>query len=143
MTEKELRYHTLYMDIACRVAAMSHCQRLKVGSIMVKEGRLISMAWNGAPAGFDNVCEDPINNKTLPTTLHSEANLLAKLAKSNESGDKSTIYVTHAPCIECAKLIYQCGVKEVYYQEEYRSADGVNFLKKCNIKIEQFKNKKD
>ena len=133
-----------YMDVADRFAQLSSARRLKVGAIVVKDDRIISIGYNGMPAGWDNNCEEvDIQHedggqtlKTRPEVLHAEMNALMKLAKSHESGNESAIFITHAPCIECAKGIYQAGVKEVYYKTEYRNTDGVEFLKKSGVKIE-------
>lgn len=135
MTAKEYRYHRLYMDIAQRVALMSHAERKKVGAVAVKNGNIIAYAWNGQPAGFENGCEH--DNVTLPTVVHSEINLLGKLAKSTESSEGSSIYLTLSPCTECAKALQSAGVKEVYYDEVYRSTDGLETLKLCNITVVQ------
>ena len=138
---KEKRYNSLYLDIAERISHMSYAKRLKVGSVIVKENNIISFGWNGMPSGFDNNCEDILPDnmtlKTKPEVLHSEQNSLMKLAKSTNSSEGSVMYITHAPCIECAKLIYQSGINSVYYRNIYRSSDGVEFLKKCNIHVEK------
>lgn len=132
--EKKARYDSMYMSVAETIAdRMSHCERLKVGAIAVKDGRIISMGWNGQPSGFSNVCE--LDGATLPTVLHAESNLIAKLARSTESSEGCTIYVTHSPCMECAKLIHQAGVSNVVYKTQYRSADGVDFLRQCGIMV--------
>lgn len=128
------RYHQLYMDIALRVAKMSHCVRLQVGAVAVRDDRILSMGWNGTPAGFDNVCEDA-NNVTLDIVLHAESNLLMKIAKSHDSSKDVTIYLTHAPCIHCAKMIHQAEVAEIIFQTEYRGKEGIAFLQQNNIKI--------
>jgi len=136
------------MDTAERFASLSTAVRLQVGSIVVKDNRIISIGYNGMPAGWDNTCEDIIDDevsfdtdsyklKTKIEVIHAEANAIAKLAKSNESGNNSTMYITHAPCIECAKLIYTSGISTVYYKHKYRDENGVHFLQKCNIKVEQ------
>lgn len=132
--------HSLYMDIATRVSQESYAQRLKVGSVIVKNGRIISMGWNGMPSGWDNTCEDVLEDGTLVTkseTLHAESNALMKVAKSTESSDGATLYCTLAPCIDCAKLILQSGIKNVYYQADYRKDDGINFLKNSGVIIEK------
>jgi dCMP deaminase len=122
---------------------------LHVGAIVVKDDRIISIGYNGMPAGWDNNCEDPVYDfnsngkmdvvglKTKPEVLHAESNAIAKLAKSNDSGLGADIFITHAPCIECAKLIYQSGISSVYYGENYRDDSGIEFLKKSGVKIEQ------
>lgn len=127
-----------YMDVARRFAQESTARRLKVGAIIVKENRIISIGYNGTPEGWDNNCEFEDQNGTLcskPEVLHAESNAIAKLARSSESGDKSALFCTHSPCIECAKLIYQSGITEVYWHTLYRSDEGLEFLKKCGIKV--------
>ena len=135
----------MYMTIADTVAQQSYAKRLKVGAIVVKEDRVISIGYNGTPAGWDNCCEEVIEQhedggqvtKTKDEVIHAEANAVAKLAKSSESGLDSTMFITHAPCIHCAKVIYGAGIKEVFYRNKYRDDEGLNFLNKCNIKTEQ------
>ena len=133
-----------YMDVAERFAQLSSAVRLQVGAIVVKDDRIISIGYNGMPSGWDNVCEeishwmsDVPQLKTKAEVIHAESNAIAKLAKSSESGDGSAIFITHSPCLDCAKMIYQSGIKQVYYSNEYRSTDGVDFLNKCNITVEQ------
>jgi dCMP deaminase len=141
--DKKKRYKSMYMDIAERIAKMSHAKRLQVGSVLVKDDAIISYGWNGMPPGFDNDCEDVetfeqrYTHSTKPEVLHSEANCLAKVAKSTNSSKDSMLFVTHSPCMECAKLIHQSGVKSVYYKYLYRSDAGLEFLKKCNIEVMQ------
>lgn len=138
------------MDIAARVARMSYARRLQVGAVVVKDGRIISMGFNGMPSGWDNDCEDIVElhedgghtYKTKPQVLHAESNAIAKLARSTESGENADLFVTHAPCIECAKLIYQSGVRRVYYGTAYRDSSGVEFLKKSGLEVENFTNDK-
>ena len=120
------------MDVAERFAQLSYAKRLNVGAIVVKDDRIISIGYNGMPSGWDNDCEDE-NNKSKPEVLHAESNAIAKLAKSNESGDNATLFCTHSPCIDCAKLIYQSGISTVYYKDNYRSNNGIDFLKKSNV----------
>ena len=124
------------MQAAHIYAKCSTALRLNVGALIVKDDRIISIGYNGMPSGWDNVCEDE-NNKSRPEVLHAESNAIAKLARSSESGEGSSIFITHSPCLDCAKMIYQSGIKQVYYSHEYRSTDGVDFLKKCNITVEQ------
>jgi dCMP deaminase len=134
------RFIDLYMDIAVRTSNMSRAARLQVGSVIVKDTRIISMGWNGTPAGWDNSCEELLPDgtlKTKPEVLHAEMNSLMKLSRSNESGLEATMFVTHSPCIECAKGIYQAGIKEVFYKNDYRSDDGINFLKKCGVEVKK------
>ena len=140
----KLRFKQAYMDVARRFAELSHARRLHVGAIVVKDDRIISIGYNGMPAGWNNDCEDVIQHsddttslKTKPEVLHAESNAIAKLAKSNDSGLGADIFITHAPCIECAKLIYQSGINSVYYGENYRDDSGIEFLKKSGVKIEQ------
>lgn len=123
-----------YMDVAERFAELSSATRLQVGAIVVKDDRIVSIGYNGMPTGWDNCCEDE-NNKSKPEVLHAESNAIAKLAKSSESGEGATIFVTHAPCIDCAKLIYQSGITTVYYKNTYRSTQGLEFLEKSHIKV--------
>ena len=141
------------MTIAETVATMSYARRLQVGSIVVKDDRVISIGYNGMPAGWDNNCEDelieyvsggygmPMSEekylKTKPEVLHAESNAVSKLAKSSESGDGATIFITHAPCLDCAKLIYQSGINSVFYRNSYRNTDGIEFLKQSSVTVEQ------
>ena len=127
-----------YMDVAYRFAELSHARRLHVGAIIVKDDRIISIGYNGMPAGWENNCELTQDDGTLvtrPEVLHAEMNALMKLAKSTESGNAASIFVTHAPCMDCAKSIYQAGILEVYYSEDYRVNNGIAFLKQCDIKV--------
>jgi dCMP deaminase len=134
-----------YMKTAETFAELSHARRLHVGAIVVKDDRIISIGYNGMPAGWDNDCEDQIYHedgfhitlKTKPEVLHAETNAIAKLARSNESGLGSDMFVTHAPCLDCAKLIYQAGIKRVWFGAAYRDGAGVDFLKTSGITIEQ------
>jgi dCMP deaminase len=122
-----------YMDVAERFAQLSSAKRLNVGAIVVKDDRIISIGYNGMPSGWDNCCEH--EGKTKPEVLHAEANALTKLAGSHESGKDATLFCTHAPCIDCAKLIYQTGIDTVYYKNDYRSTQGLDFLTKSGVKI--------
>lgn len=137
------KFVNLYSDIAKRVAELSYAQRLHVGAIVVKDDRIISLGYNGMPAGWDNDCEDVLVDgistvlKTKPEVLHAESNAIAKLAKSNDSGDGADLFITHSPCLECAKLIYQSGISRVYYGEKYRDDSGIKFLKKSGIEVIQ------
>ena len=136
-----------YMKTAETFAELSHARRLHVGSIIVKDDRIISIGYNGMPAGWDNNCEYEViiedgddyttELKTRPEVLHAETNAIAKLAKSNESGRDATMFITHAPCLDCAKLIYQSGIDSVFYRNAYRSEDGIQFLKQSGLKVEQ------
>tara|TARA_Y100000296_G_C5119486_1_gene229600 strand:+ start:333 stop:1013 length:681 start_codon:yes stop_codon:yes gene_type:complete len=135
MMNKQERYDTLYMDLAERVSRMSHAKKKKVGSVLVKGDRIISFGWNGTPTGFDNECEDEWGD-TLFHVLHSELNLIAKLAKSTESSAGSTVYCTLSPCIDCAKLLVQAGVSRVVYKEGYREDAGLQLLRQVDIEVE-------
>ena len=131
------------MDVAERFAKLSSAKRLNVGAIVVKDDRIISIGYNGMPSGWVNECEEIIGQdevgalitKSKPEVLHAESNAIAKLARSNESGDGASIFITHSPCLDCAKLIYQSGIKDLYYKDNYRSEDGIRFLKKSNINV--------
>jgi len=112
----------------------SYCKRRQVGAILVKDKMIISDGYNGTPSGFENVCEDE-QNVTKPYVLHAEANAITKVARSNNSSDGATLYVTSSPCIECAKLIIQAGIRRVVYADSYRLSDGVELLKKANIEL--------
>lgn len=127
-----------YMETAEIFSKLSTANRLKVGAILVKDQRIISIGYNGTPEGWCNICEDE-HNKTLPEVIHSEMNCINKLAKSNESGEGSTMFVTHSPCMECAKSIYGAGIKKVYYKNYYRDDAGIEFLKKCGIEVVHLK----
>lgn len=157
------------MDITKRTSLLSRAIRLQVGAVLVKDGRIISQSWNGTPAGQDNNCETRewmpkgclhldheypyveysdyedgaiigrYRLKTKPEVIHAEANLIMKLASSNESGKGSTIFITHSPCIDCAKLIYGAGISDVYFSENYRDSAGVEFLKNLGINVTQHK----
>lgn len=167
------KFKEAYMKTAEVFAELSYAKRLHVGAIIVKDDRIISIGYNGMPAGWDNNCEERqwmdsdaggwldvdeimdrwpyeeysdveptaligrYNLKSKPEVLHAEMNSLMKLAKSTESGNQASIFVTHSPCLECAKGIYQAGIKEVFYKHRYRSDSGIEFLKKCNIPVEQ------
>jgi dCMP deaminase len=122
-----------YMDVAERFAQLSSATRLQVGAIVVKDDRIISIGYNGMPSGWDNVCEH--EGKTKPEVLHAESNSIAKLAKSPESGEGASIFITHSPCIDCAKLIYQSGIATVYYKNDYRSTQGIEFLNRSDIEV--------
>lgn len=155
-----------YMDVAKRFAQISTAERLKVGAIIVKDERIISLGYNGTPPGWINECEykeypdkwekneyvdmsyplqEPDGSyyrlKTKPEVIHAEANAIAKLAKSSESGNNSTMFLTHAPCIDCAKQIFTAGIKKVYFDQLYRSEDGLNFLNACGVDVERVQDK--
>ena len=148
------KFRDAFMKTAEVFAELSSARRLHVGAIIVKDDRIISIGYNGMPAGWSNDCEDLvvyrkeiepgvfINElthewKTKPEVIHAESNAIAKLAKSTESGNGASMFITCAPCVECAKMIYQSGIKEVFYGEEYRSRDGIDFLNKCGLSVKQ------
>ena len=132
--EKQYELDKRYIRMANIWAENSYCVRRKVGALIVKDKMIISDGYNGTPSGFENICEDD-QNLTKPYVLHAEANAITKIARSNNSSDRATMYVTAAPCIECAKLIIQAGIKRVVYSEKYRSEDGINLLKRANIDV--------
>jgi len=125
-----------YMECAEIFSKLSTAKRLKVGAIIVKNERIISIGYNGTPEGWCNDCEDECN-KTKPEVIHSEMNCINKLAKSTESGENATMFITHSPCIECAKSIYGAGITQIYYKNKYRDDSGINFLLKCGISVFQ------
>jgi dCMP deaminase len=131
-----------FMDVAERFAQLSSAIRLHVGAIIVKDDRIISIGYNGMPSGWDNKCEFWIEDgdngsgwKSKPEVLHAETNAIAKLARSSESGAGATLFVTHQPCLDCAKLVYQAGIDTVYYRHQYRDSAGVEFLNKAGVKV--------
>jgi dCMP deaminase len=148
-----------FMDTAERFAQLSSAKRLNVGAVVVKDNRIISIGYNGMPSGWPNDCEYKVyanewnidndrweyqeedgtayNLKTKVEVIHAEANAIIKLARDGESGNNSTMFCTHAPCVHCAKLIYGAGIKKVYYRDTYRDNNGIDFLKKCQILVEQ------
>jgi dCMP deaminase len=153
------KFQKLYNNIAHEVAKMSHARRLQVGAVIVKDDRVISMGYNGMPAGWENNCENVESTfderdtyhstdwkfndedkkyyrlKTKPEVLHAESNAIAKLAKSNDSGLGADLFVTHAPCMECSKLIFQSGISRVYYSSDYRDDSGIKFLKQSGVEV--------
>lgn len=138
------KYVDAYMKTAEVFAELSSAKRLHVGAIVVKDNRIISIGYNGMPSGWDNDCEyviqhsdDTVSLKTKPEVLHAETNAIAKLAKSNESGDGAVLFVTHAPCLDCAKLVYQSGLNSVFYRNSYRDDSGILFLQKAGVKVEK------
>jgi dCMP deaminase len=135
---KQVLLDRQYLKMAAIWARNSYCKRRKVGALLVKDKMIISDGYNGTPSGFENVCEDEDNN-TKPYVLHAEANAITKVAKSNNSSDGATLYVTSSPCIECSKLIIQAGIKRVVFTENYRIEDGINLLKKAKIEVIQVK----
>lgn len=143
------KFRDAYMKTAETFAELSSARRLHVGAIIVKDDRIISIGYNGMPAGWDNNCEEVVTPtlpylqgggptlRTKPEVLHAETNAIAKLAKSTESGNGATLFVTHSPCLDCAKLVYQSGINTVYYRNSYRSEDGLQFLEKAGVKVEK------
>jgi dCMP deaminase len=125
-----------YLTVAQCASHMSYANRLKVGCVIVKNDNIISHSWNGTPAGWDNTCEDELGH-TKSEVSHAEENAIIKLAKSHEAGEGAIMFCTHAPCINCARLIYGSGIKELYYLEKYRDDTGLDFLKKLGIKIKK------
>ena len=130
------------MTIAEETAKLSHATRAKVGCIIVKDNRIISIGYNGMPSGWDNECEIPGEDKTKPEVLHAEANAITKVAQSNDNCKDAVLFCTHMPCIQCAKLIYQAGIKEVYYKITYDAAIGcgLEFLEDSGIKLTKMEN---
>ena len=124
-----------YLSIAKEVSKASYCERSKVGAIIVKEDNIISFGYNGTPSGFKNICE--IDGQTKKDVLHAESNAITKCAKSFYSSNNSQMYLTLSPCFDCAKLIIQSGIKEVYYIEQYRDTSGIELLKQANVHTEQ------
>jgi dCMP deaminase len=136
MDEKQRLLDQRYLKMADVWAQNSYCKRRQVGALLVKEKMIISDGYNGTPSGFENVCEDE-NNVTKPYVLHAEANAITKVAKSGNSSDQATLYVTSSPCMECSKLIIQAGIKRVVFTESYRLEDGINLLKRAGIEVRQ------
>ena len=134
-TEKQELLDYRYLRMARVWAENSYCKRRKVGALVVKQKMIISDGYNGTPSGFENICEEE-NGITKPYVLHAEAKAITKLARSGNNSDGSTLYVTASPCIECAKLIIQAGIKRVVYGEKYRLTEGIDLLKRANIEIE-------
>lgn len=132
--EKQEALDRRYMRMAAIWSENSYCRRRKVGALIVKDKMIISDGYNGTPSGFENVCEDE-DNVTKPYVLHAEANAISKIARSNNSSDGATLYVTASPCIECAKLIIQAGIKRVVYSEHYRLEDGIDLMRRAGIEI--------
>lgn len=141
----KLKFKQAYMKTAKIFAELSYARRLHVGAIIVKDDRIISIGYNGMPAGWDNNCEHEMKwpngeirfLETKAEVLHAESNAIAKLARSNESGNDASLFVTHSPCLECAKLIYQSGIKQVIYGADYRNQDGLEFLHRSGVEVEQ------
>ncbi|MBQ4507614.1 MAG: dCMP deaminase family protein [Paludibacteraceae bacterium] len=137
MTKQERRDY-LYMRMARTWSENSYCVRRKVGALLVKNQMIISDGYNGTPSGFENKCEDE-NNVSYPYVLHAEANAITKVARSNNSADGATLYVTASPCLECSKLIIQSGIRRVVYGERYRITDGIDLLQKAGIEVVELK----
>jgi dCMP deaminase len=133
------------MKAAQVYAELSTAVRLQVGCVIVKDNTIIGIGYNGMPSGWDNVCETvkfkdftgTVLMKSKPEVLHAETNAIAKVSRSSNSTDNADLFVTHAPCLECAKLIYQSGIKSVFYRDTYRSEEGIKFLEKCNVEVKQ------
>ena len=133
-SEKQKKFDQRYLEMARIWAKNSYCTRRQVGALVVKNNMIISDGYNGTPSGFENVCEDD-NGITKPYVLHAEANAITKLARSSNNSEGATIYITASPCIECAKLIIQSGIKRVVYGEKYRLMDGIQLLERAGIEI--------
>lgn len=133
VNDKSEALHRRYLRMAQIWAENSYCRRRQVGAIIVKDKMIISDGYNGTPAGFENVCEDPDTGLTKPYVLHAEANAITKVARSNNSSDGATLYVTASPCLECAKLIIQSGIRTVVFNELYRITDGLDLLRRAGV----------
>ena len=139
------KFVNAFMNVAVEFSKLSSAKRLQVGAIIVKNDRIVSIGYNGMPAGWTNECEIELHQPvgrvdlvTKPEVIHAEANAIAKLAKSTESGDGAVMFLTHAPCMDCAKQVYTAGIHKVFYKHAYRSSAGIDFLKKCNVEVEQW-----
>ena len=132
--EKQKKFDQRYLEMARIWAKNSYCTRRQVGALVVKNNMIISDGYNGTPSGFENICEDD-NGVTKPYVLHAEANAITKLARSSNNSDGATIYITASPCIECAKLIIQAGIRRVVYGEKYRLMDGIELLERAGIEV--------
>ena len=130
------KFDDKYMQMAAIWATNSYCKRRQVGALIVKDRMIISDGYNGTPSGFENICEDE-NGVTKPYVLHAEANAISKVAQSGNSSEDATLYVTASPCMECAKLIIQSGIRRVVYRDEYRLTDGVDLLRRAGIEVEK------
>ncbi|MDR3350607.1 MAG: dCMP deaminase family protein [Prevotellaceae bacterium] len=138
LNDKQAQLDVRYLKMAQIWAQNSYCARRQVGALLVKGKMIISDGYNGTPSGFENVCEDD-SGLTKPYVLHAEANAITKVAKSHNSSDGATLYVTSSPCLECAKLIIQAGIKRVVYCDEYHNSDGLDLLKRAHIEITKYK----
>ena len=134
MTEKQKQFDRSYLEMATVWAKNSYCKRRQVGALLVKDRMIISDGYNGTPSGFENICEDE-DGHTKAYVLHAEANAITKVAKSGNSSEGATLYVTTSPCLECAKLIIQAGIKRLVYRENYRITDGIDLLAKAGVEI--------
>ncbi|MBO4434660.1 MAG: dCMP deaminase family protein [Bacteroidales bacterium] len=130
------KYDKSYMEMASVWARNSYCKRLQVGALIVRDKMIISDGYNGTPSGFENICEDE-NGVTKPYVLHAEANAITKVAKSGNSSEGATLYVTASPCLECSKLIIQSGIRRVVFRDAYRLTDGIDLLRRAGIEVEQ------
>ena len=135
-SEKQHQFDIRYLQMARIWATNSYCKRRQVGALIVKDRMVISDGYNGTPSGFENEWEDD-NDTTKPYVLHAEANAITKVAKSNNSSEGATLYITASPCMECAKLIIQAGIIRVVYSDKYRNVEGIELLERANIKVEQ------
>ncbi|MBR4826381.1 MAG: dCMP deaminase family protein [Bacteroidales bacterium] len=129
------KFDSRYLEMAEIWARNSYCKRRQVGALLVKDKMIISDGYNGTPSGFENICEE--NGVTKPYVLHAEANAISKVAKSGNNSEGATLYVTASPCIECSKLIIQCGIKRVVYKDEYRLTDGIELLRRAGVEVEK------
>lgn len=132
--KKQAQFDRRYLRMAGIWAENSYCKRRQVGALIVKDKMIISDGYNGTPAGFENVCEDE-NNVTKPYVLHAEANAITKVARSNNSSENATLYITDSPCMECAKLIIQAGIRRVVYSKKYRNTEGLELLQRAEIEL--------
>ncbi len=133
--EKQRRLDLRYLRMARIWAENSYCIRRQVGALIVKDKMIISDGYNGTPSGFENICEDEVTGKTKPYVLHAEANAITKVAKSGNSSEGATLYVTSSPCIECSKLIIQSGIRRVVYCDDYHTDDGIRLLERVGIEV--------
>lgn len=146
MTEKQIKYINLYLDLALRVSEMSFCNLMKVGAVAINDDNHLVLGWNGMPSGFENNCED-CNNNTRDELIHAEQNVISKFASSTKSSVGAILYITHAPCLRCAKIVYQSKFKSVYYINAYSipsaedKSEGIRFLLKTNVLVYQVINK--
>ena len=136
LDKKQKRYDLAYLKMAQTWGELSYCKRRKVGALIVKDKMIISDGYNGTPSGFDNCCENP-DGETHWYVLHAEANAILKLARSNNSAEGATLYITLSPCRDCSKLIHQAGIVRVVYRDEYKDTSGLDFLKSANVEVEQ------